>query len=61
VHVKEVLEEALRHQDELVDALGSTFDRRTSNVLHRSDRATITHFLLPPTTFLANRRSPRRS
>jgi predicted metal-dependent enzyme (double-stranded beta helix superfamily) len=48
VAVKEVLHEALRHQDELVDALGSTFDRRTSNVLHRSDRATITHFLLPP-------------
>jgi predicted metal-dependent enzyme (double-stranded beta helix superfamily) len=46
--VKEVLQEAMRHPDELADALGTTFDRRTNNVLHRSDRATITHFLLPP-------------
>jgi len=46
--VKEVLQQAMRDQGELADALGSTFDRRTNNVLHRSDRATITHFLLPP-------------
>jgi predicted metal-dependent enzyme (double-stranded beta helix superfamily) len=46
--VKQVLQQAMRRQDELADALGTTFDRRTNNVLHRSDRATITHFLLPP-------------
>jgi dihydrofolate reductase len=40
--VKEVLQQAMRDQGELADALGSTFNGRTNNVLHRSDIATIT-------------------
>jgi predicted metal-dependent enzyme (double-stranded beta helix superfamily) len=46
--VQRVLEETLEDPTAVVESLGTMFDPRTFNVLHRDDRLTISHFLLPP-------------